>query len=201
MPSIERFQERGIRLLNDENTRIIRSLKVKPSLRFSWDNTKDEALVLKGIETLKAVGINRSMFFVLSGFKSTFEDDLYRLTKLREWRQRAYLMRYETVRNKYPYIQLARWVNKQSVFDKMTFEEFVLHQNYVTWGKRFACALCGYRWNSDLADPKRCPKCDSKNWRRRIRPPTVYTRGNKYYYATWVQNGKKRNFYLGIDAK
>jgi ssDNA-binding Zn-finger/Zn-ribbon topoisomerase 1 len=195
--SVDFNQALDIRLLTEENAKLLRSIRVKPSLRFSWDNIEDEDEVVEGVRILKSAGINRSQFFVLSGFNSTFEDDLYRLNKLRVWKQIPYLMRFETVYNKYPYILLAMWANQPHIFYKMTFEEFVSHRNYVIWGKKFTCTQCGYEWNSDLADPKRCPKCDSKNWRRKIRPPAVYLRDNKYYYATWVQDGKTRNFYLG----
>lgn len=113
-----------IRLLTSENVDILASLRIKPNLRFSWDNTKSESAVLRGVQLLRDAGIKRSQFFVLSGFDSTFEDDLYRLNRLKEEGQRAYLMRYNTVRGKREYNDLAAWANQPAFFSKMTFQEF-----------------------------------------------------------------------------
>lgn len=113
-----------IRLLTSETVDILASLRIKPNLRFSWDNTKSEGAVLHGIRLLRAVGIKRSQFFVLSGFDSTFQDDLYRLNRLKQEGQRAYLMRYNTVRGKREYNDLAAWANQPAFFSKMTFQEF-----------------------------------------------------------------------------
>jgi hypothetical protein len=113
-----------IRLLTSENVDILASLRIKPNLRFSWDNTKSESAVLRGIQLLRDAGIKRSQFFVLSGFDSTFEDDLYRLNRLKQEGQRAYLMRYNTVRGKREYNDLAAWANQPAFFSKMTFQEF-----------------------------------------------------------------------------
>lgn len=113
-----------IRLLTSENVDILASLRIKPNLRFSWDNTKSESAVLRGVQLLRDAGIKRSQFFVLSGFDSTFEDDLYRLNRLKQEGQRAYLMRYNTVRGKREYNDLAAWANQPAFFSKMTFQEF-----------------------------------------------------------------------------
>lgn len=113
-----------IRLLTSETVDILASLRIKPNLRFSWDNTKSESAVLRGVQLLRDAGIKRSQFFVLSGFDSTFEDDLYRLNRLKEEGQRAYLMRYNTVRGKREYNDLAAWANQPAFFSKMTFQEF-----------------------------------------------------------------------------
>lgn len=113
-----------IRLLTSETVDILASLRIKPNLRFSWDNTKSESAVLRGVQLLRDAGIKRSQFFVLSGFDSTFEDDLYRLNRLKEEGQRAYLMRYNTVRGKREYNDLAAWANQPAFFAKTTFEEF-----------------------------------------------------------------------------
>ena len=122
--SVDFNQGLDIRLLNEENAAILADLRIKPNLRFSWDNTKSEGAVLRGIQLLRAVGIKRSQFFVLSGFDSTFEDDLYRLNRLKQEGQRAYLMRYNTVRGKREYNDLAAWANQPAFFSKMTFQEF-----------------------------------------------------------------------------
>jgi sulfatase maturation enzyme AslB (radical SAM superfamily) len=100
-------------------------LKLYPSsAHFAWDDPADEDKVMKGIEILKEHGIKTSMFYVLVGYNSTFTEDLYRLEKLKSVDQRAYVMRYETVRGNREYDILAAWANQPSFFMKMTFEEF-----------------------------------------------------------------------------
>lgn len=113
-----------IRLLDDENTKILKKLKIKPELRFAFDNINLEDEVVKGIETLKRNGINRSMWYVLVGFNSTIEEDLYRLKLLKKHNQTPYVMRYETCKGKKIYADLAGWVNQQRFFKTMSFKRF-----------------------------------------------------------------------------
>jgi hypothetical protein len=118
------FHGLDIRIINDENAEILSRLHAYPTRHFAWDSIKDEQAVLDGIEILKAHGMKQSMFYVLSGFNSTFEEDLYRLNRLKELGQRAYLMRYETVRGISEYNDLAAWANQPMFFVKVPFEEF-----------------------------------------------------------------------------
>ncbi|HWQ19427.1 MAG TPA: hypothetical protein VN455_06575 [Methanotrichaceae archaeon] len=113
-----------IRLINEENARILKSLRVRPHLRFSWDNIAIEDQVKAGITTLRAHGINRSQWYVLVGYNSTVEEDLHRLNVLKELNQRAYAMRYKTCRGQKVYDDMAAWVNQPAFFAKMTFSEF-----------------------------------------------------------------------------
>ena len=122
--SVDFNQGLDIRLITEENAGILADIRIKPHLRFSWDGIADEAAIREGIQILKSAGINRSQFFVLSGFNSKFHEDLYRLNKLREWGQRAYLMRYSTIRGEKKYNDLAAWANQPAFFVKTTFPEF-----------------------------------------------------------------------------
>ena len=113
-----------IRLVNDENADILSNLRIKPSLRFSWDNIAIESKVRKGINILQNVGIKQSFWYVLVGYDSTFDEDLYRLNILKELGQRAYVMRYSSVRGIREYNDLAAWSNQPWIFSKYSFEEF-----------------------------------------------------------------------------
>lgn len=93
---------------------------------FAWDNINDEDKILSGLKILSDAGLNRSRFYVLSGFNTTFEDDLYRLNRLKELKQRPYLMRYKYVRGNRLYSDLARWANQPQFFAKMDFKTFQL---------------------------------------------------------------------------
>jgi len=115
-----------IRLIDDEKAKLLKEMHIQQP-KFAWDNIDDEYSVLRGIEILRKHGIKRSVFYVLTGFDSTFEEDLYRLLKLKSLGQRPYLMRFEAARsdkeNK-EYIYLAAWANQPQFFETMSFDEY-----------------------------------------------------------------------------
>jgi hypothetical protein len=120
--SVDFNQGLDIRLINDNNAKILSDLKVNPTYRFAWDNIEDEKQILKGIEILKNHNIKHCLFYVLVGYNTSREDDLYRLNKLKELNQRAYVMRY--IKNSF-YNDLSAWANQQKFFMSMNFERFV----------------------------------------------------------------------------
>jgi hypothetical protein len=82
--------------------------------------------VLKSIELLKAAGINRSTWYVLCGYNTTIEQDLFRLNLLRDNNQNAYVQRYQngTAPDK-KLIPIARWANQHHIFHGMTWDTFI----------------------------------------------------------------------------
>ena len=112
-----------VRLLDDEKAKLLKQMRISQP-KFAWDDLKDEYMVMRGIEILRKHGINRSLFYVLVGYNSTMEEDLYRLEKLKAVGQRAYVMRYETVRSNKEYIYLAAWANQPQFFETMSFDEY-----------------------------------------------------------------------------
>jgi len=109
-----------IRLVNKEIINSLKSIRIK-KYRFSFDNPKMEKVVTKKLELLFSEGIKRCLFYVLVGFNTTIEQDLYRLNLLKSLGQRCYLMGYK----KDPlYTNLASWVNQHRFFMKMSYEEF-----------------------------------------------------------------------------
>ncbi len=112
-----------IRLLTKEMAKALKEIRVK-EYRFAFDDPGQEGVIKEKVALLKECGINKSMFYVLAGFSTTFEEDLHRLNVLRELGQNAYLMRY--VREP-EYIPLARWANQPHIFKGMTYEQFLEH--------------------------------------------------------------------------
>lgn len=113
-----------IRLLNNELAYELSQIKHISDIRFAWDNIADEDIIMRGIELLKKHNCKRAMFYVLCGFNSTIEEDLYRFNKLKSLGQRAYCMRYEAVTKNREYSDLASWVNQPRFFISMDFERF-----------------------------------------------------------------------------
>lgn len=117
-----------IRLIDDEIAKELKKTKLT-ELYFAWDNIKDEPLIRKGIQILKKAKIKSFRFYVLVGFNTTFEEDLYRFNTLKEitikeklW-IRPYCMRYEDKYYNDKYIKLAQWVNMPWLFMKMDYPE------------------------------------------------------------------------------
>lgn len=90
---------------------------VDQQIRFAWDNIHDEEKVMAGIDMLKDAGINTRRnvsFYVLCGYNSTFDEDFYRVMKLREARCHAFVMKYHEGDPRLNHF--ARWASKHQTF-------------------------------------------------------------------------------------
>jgi hypothetical protein len=109
-------------------------------LRFAFDNPKSVNTVENAICILKSRGINRSLWYVLVNYNTTFEEDLFRVNFLRERGQLAYIQRYRSHTTNRKHIALAQWVNQHHIFQSMTWQEFLNHEHSIKrgYGKLFA---------------------------------------------------------------
>lgn len=132
------------RLLTDEIAQI---LKITPhhEYRFAFDNIAYQSTVEKAINILKCHGINRCSWYVLVGYDSSFEDDLYRLNLLRSLGQNAFVQRYYSCAKKPEYISLARWANQHHIFQGMTWEQFENAESKIQHNKECGHEL--YLWD------------------------------------------------------
>lgn len=90
----------------------------------AWDNVRDEKFVMAGIQRMIDGGIPewKIMCYVLVGFNSTMEEDLYRINKLNGMKIDPFVMPYK----KSTYCKnVARWVNKKALFKSCTFHEYI----------------------------------------------------------------------------
>ncbi len=116
-----------VRLLNEHRAALLKSVKHGGVIHFAWDTLNTEPQVVKGIELLKNAGFNlkdhKISFYVLVGFNTTFEQDLYRCRKLKELGVQAYVMRYKKTRE---LNALARWTNNSlGLFWSVDFDQTV----------------------------------------------------------------------------
>ncbi len=93
--------------------------------KFAFDHPSYLPTIQKALSILKNHGINKTTWYVLVGFDTTFKEDLDRLYYLKTNKQNAFVQRYETCYYQKKYIQLARWANQHHIFAKKTFEEFL----------------------------------------------------------------------------
>lgn len=79
------------------------------TLHFAFDDLRYEKQIWKGIDILEEVGIKLKdvLFYILIGFNTTEEEDLYRVNSLYERGVRPYIMPYNQHKSK-----LTRWVNR-----------------------------------------------------------------------------------------
>jgi hypothetical protein len=114
-----------IRLLTDERAKYLKAVRHAGKIHFAWDNIKDEQKVITGIDTLINAGFTKAShmlsFYVLSGFNTSFEEDVYRAQKLKDVGIQAFVMPYK----KTPEIKsLARWANRPELFWSCSFDEY-----------------------------------------------------------------------------
>lgn len=106
------------RLLTDENTELIKRLKLKV-LHFAWDKTENSDLIISKLESFKTttkIGYRKLKVYVLVNFDTTIEEDLYRIYKLKELGYDPFIMIFEKWKASKDIKRLARWVNNKYIF-------------------------------------------------------------------------------------
>lgn len=83
-----------LRLLDDEKAVALKKTKWKSKLHFAWDRMVDEPLILHGLEILKRFRISNARLYVLIGYDTTREQDLYRCQKIVDFGFDPYVMPY-----------------------------------------------------------------------------------------------------------
>lgn len=111
------------RLLYSENVKRLKEISHK-EYHFAFDHPSYVKGVERAIGLLQSVGINRSIWYVLVGFNTTFQEDLDRLNFLRDNHQNAFVQRYKRARK---LTALARWANQHHIFQGMTWEQYLAH--------------------------------------------------------------------------
>lgn len=113
-----------VRLVNDQTAAALATVKQGKSIHFAWDSPGQEPYIEPALECLKRHGLKpwRFMFYVLIGFNTTEEYDLYRVEKLRSLGTYAFAMPYD--KNDRYQKDFARWVNNKALFAATTWYEY-----------------------------------------------------------------------------
>ena len=116
------------RLLTADIVALLKSIR-HHEYRFSFDAPESVNAVERAITLLQDNGIKRCMWFVLCGFDTTFQEDLFRLNYVRQRNQVAFVQRYRRNGTKPDarLTALARWANQHDIFRGMTWEQFCEH--------------------------------------------------------------------------
>lgn len=116
-----------VRILNKEQAIALNSLKLQQNIHIAWDNPNID-LKSKLEEVVKYIKPYKLCCYVLVGFNSTIEQDLYRLEILKKLKIRPFVMPYRDFINSRiptPYEKdLARWANRMWLFKSCDFKDF-----------------------------------------------------------------------------
>lgn len=112
-----------VRLMTEDIAKALSEVKHLRSLHYAWDLMNFENLVLEGIKILsKYIKPYRHMCFMLVGFNTTFEEDMYRFRKLRELKVDPFVMVYNQ-KNDIKLKHFARWVNSR-IYKSCKWDEY-----------------------------------------------------------------------------
>lgn len=114
-----------VRLLTPEKVEALASIKHLRSIHYAWDLMKYEKSVLEGINQLsKSIKPYKHLCFMLVGFDTTFEEDVYRLWKIHELKVSPYVMIYNKNEKQNERLKhFARWVNGR-IYKVCSFEKY-----------------------------------------------------------------------------
>ena len=120
----------NIRIITDEQAKALSEVNFRnikgdtKQVHFAWDRFNDEKLIDEGIKRVLATGIKpyQMTFYVLIGFDTTHEQDLYRVTKLKNYGINPFVMPYN--KNDYYQKRFARWVNHKAIFKSVAWEDY-----------------------------------------------------------------------------
>lgn len=118
------FEGFDIRLVDDEIAYILSKMRIK-QVRFALDFPELIPIVREKLNLLRKYKLRKdTIFYVLVGYNTTWQEDIERLEFLRSEGMRPFVMRYDSVRGNKRYTQLAQWVNLFWSFQKYSFDEF-----------------------------------------------------------------------------
>ena len=113
------------RLVTDQTAAALSAVKQEKSIHFAWDGRSQDEAVPRAIEILNRHGIKpwRLMFYVLVGFNTTKEYDLFRIYTIRELGANPFVMPFDK-KDRYQK-DLARWCNNKFIFKSTPrFEDY-----------------------------------------------------------------------------
>jgi hypothetical protein len=116
------------RLITAEIASLLAWIRHPPHYRMAFDHPGHTQSVGQAIDLLQEAGIRECTWYVLVGFNTTPEEDLFRLNYLRDRGQSAFVQRYNMVTDKRLTL-LAQWANQHDMFRTKTWEQFLEVKN------------------------------------------------------------------------
>ena len=118
-----------VRLVTPEIAQALAEVKHLRSLHYAWDLMAFEKQVIDGIKILtQSIKKWRHLCFMLIGYNTTFEEDMYRYRRLTELGIKPYVMPYNKSYPSRKHHCFARWVNGR-------YHTFCSFEEYEPWVK------------------------------------------------------------------
>ena len=70
-----------VRIIDEEKAEALKKTKFASKLHFAWDRMKDEKQIIRGMKFLRQYKIE-GRFYVLAGYDTTIEQDIYRCQQI-----------------------------------------------------------------------------------------------------------------------
>ena len=96
-------------------------LKLKKQIHIAWDFPKIN-LIPQLEKVIKWIKPYKLMCYVLIGFNSTPEQDMFRVEELRKLKIDSFVMAYD--KNNVYQKKFARWVNHKAIFNSVKWENY-----------------------------------------------------------------------------
>ena len=132
-----------LRLLTDKKIEAIKKIKIK-NIHFAWDKFEDEKIICENLSLFikeTKYTYDKITIYVLCNYNTTFEQDLYRVYKIKELGANPYVMVYERKTADQKYRHLAKYVNGRQHFRTATdfndFMEWRYNKKYKKPGRLF----------------------------------------------------------------
>lgn len=123
-----------VRIMNEEQAYWLNLLPLHKSIHIAWDLPQID-LTDKLREVTRYIKPWKIMCYILVGFNSSMEQDIYRIERCRELGIKPYVMPYRDFENKTRPSQyardLAQYVNKPMIFKSCKFEDFSPRKGFV----------------------------------------------------------------------
>lgn len=113
-----------IRLINEENAKLLARVRHLKRIHFAWDSMDYEEELREGLRIIFKAGIKsyRIMVFVLCGYDTIFKEDLYRFNELLSLGVDPFIMVYGDADRET--VEFSRWVNKR-LYKFCKLEDFI----------------------------------------------------------------------------
>lgn len=122
-----------IRIMDEEQAYWLNQLPLQRPIHIAWDMPQID-LTDKLCEVLKYIKPHKICCYVLIGFNSTPEQDLYRLRRLKEFKILPFVQPYRDFKNQRVPTQyekdIARWANRAWLFKSMDFCDYAPRKGF-----------------------------------------------------------------------
>jgi len=81
-----------LRLIDEEKALALKNTKFEGKIHFAWDRMQDGSEIISGLKTIKKAKLQNIHIYVLIGYDTTEEEDLYRCQKIIDFGYDPYIM-------------------------------------------------------------------------------------------------------------